>query len=178
MRLGAESVGRWGIAVLAVTGVLGVVLAVHGWSVRNTGLPRVTLGSSRPASASRSSQPPQQGPSAPGSSTPGPSPSAEHRPLLSAQPYANVAFQVWPGTPSAAAQAAMTGLSISVKRQGSALIVVAGVIGQAAQAPRRFAGGAHVYVVESSLGDDSGNTDYNLGDDALIVTDAKGGIIR
>lgn len=72
----------------------------------------------------------------------------------------------------------MTGLSVSVKRQGSALIVVAGVTGQAAQPPRRFAGGARVYVVESSLGDDSGNTDYNLGDDALIVTDAKGGIIR
>jgi hypothetical protein len=35
-----------------------------------------------------------------------------------------------------------------------------------------------VYVVEASLGDDSGNTDYNLGDDALVVTDAKGGIIQ
>lgn len=173
MRLGTESVGRWGLVILAVTGVLGVVLAVHGWSVRNTGLPRVTLGNSRPASAARSTQPPQQGPTAPG-----PSPSAEHRPLLSAQPYANVAFQVWPGTPNAAAQAAMTGLTISVKRQGSALVVVAGVIGQGQQPSRRFAGGARVYVVESSLGDDSGNTDYNLGDDALIVTDAKGGIIR
>jgi len=55
---------------------------------------------------------------------------------------------------------------------------MAGVIGQAAPTPRRYAGGARVYVVESSLGDDSGNTDYNLGDDALVVTDAKGGIIQ
>jgi hypothetical protein len=42
----------------------------------------------------------------------------------------------------------------------------------------RYVGGARVYVVEQSLGDDSGNSDYNLGDDALVVTDAKGGIIR
>lgn len=173
MRLGTESVGRWGLVILAVTGVLGVVLAVHGWSVRSADLPRVTLGGSRPAPAARSTQAPPQGPT-----PPGPSPSAQHRPLLSAQPYANVAYQVWPGTPSAAAKAALTGLSISVKRQGSALVVAAGVIGQAAPAPRRFAGGARVYVVESSLGDDSGNTDYNLGDDALVVTDAKGGIIQ
>jgi hypothetical protein len=174
MRLGTESVGRWGLAILAAAGVLGVVLAVHGWSVRSTGLPRVTLAGGRSAAAAPSTRPPQQGPTVPGHS-----PSADHhRPLLSAQPYANVAYQVWPGTPSAAAKAALTGLNVSVKQQGSALVVIAGVNGQAAPTPRRYAGGARVYVVESSLGDDSGNTDYNLGDDALIVTDARGGIIQ
>jgi hypothetical protein len=35
-----------------------------------------------------------------------------------------------------------------------------------------------VYVVEASLGDDSGNSDYSLGDDGLVVTDAQGRIIR
>jgi hypothetical protein len=35
-----------------------------------------------------------------------------------------------------------------------------------------------VYVVEASLGDDSGGTDYNLGDDGLIVTDAQGRILQ
>jgi hypothetical protein len=35
-----------------------------------------------------------------------------------------------------------------------------------------------VYVIEASLGDDSGSTDYSLGDDGLVVTDASGGIIR
>ncbi len=173
MRLGTESVGRWGLATLAVAGVLGVVLAVHGWSDRSTGLPRVTLGGGRSATATPSTRPPQQGPTASGHSQ-----SAEHRPLLSAQPYSNVSYQVWPGTPSAAAKAALIGLSVSVKQQGSVLVVTAGVNGQSAPAPRQYAGGARVYVVEASLGDDSGNTDYNLGDDALVVTDAKGGIIR
>jgi hypothetical protein len=30
MRLGGEQVGRWGIALLAVTGVAGLLLAWHG----------------------------------------------------------------------------------------------------------------------------------------------------
>jgi hypothetical protein len=34
-----------------------------------------------------------------------------------------------------------------------------------------------VYVVEASMGDDSGNSDYNLGDDGLIVTDAAGRVV-
>ena len=32
MRVGGELVGRWGLAVLAVAGVAGLVLAIHGWS--------------------------------------------------------------------------------------------------------------------------------------------------
>ena len=98
--------------------------------------------------------------------------------MLSKQPYASVAYQVWPGSPSAAAKTALTGLSVSVRKNGSALLVTANVNGQQAQPPRTYAGGARVYIVEASLGDDSGNTDYNLGDDALVVTDANGGIIQ
>jgi hypothetical protein len=174
MRLGTESIGRWGLVILVITGVLGGVLATHGWSARSTGLPRVTLGNNRSAPATPTTPPGSQGPTAPAQS-----PSADHkRPLLSAQPYANVSYQIWPGTPSAAAKTALIGLTVSVKQQGSALVITAGVNGQTPPAPRRYEGGVRVYVVEASLGDDSGNTDYNLGDDALIVTDAKGGIIQ
>jgi hypothetical protein len=35
-----------------------------------------------------------------------------------------------------------------------------------------------VYVIEASVGDDSGNFDYNLGDDGVVVTDGRGRIIR
>jgi len=173
MRLGTESVGRWGLAVLVVAGVAGGVLAVHGWSTRSHGLPKVTLGNSRPAKTTPTTTPPTQGPTAPSQG-----PSKGHRQLLSAQPYANVAYQIWPGTLSSAAKAALIGLKVSVKQQGSDLIVTAGVNGQPSGHPRTYADGARVYVIEASLGDDSGNTDYNLGDDALVVTDAKGGIIQ
>lgn len=177
VRLGTESVGRLGLGILAVTGVVGVVLAVHGWSTRSTGLPKTTLGTS--ASAPPATSPPTTSPShQAGPTAPAPSPSAGHRPLLSAQPYASAAYLVWPGTPSAAAQAALTGLHVSVSRQGSDLVVTAGVVGQPAPPPRRFAGGVRVYVVEQSFGDDSNNSDYNLGDDALVVTDANGGIVK
>jgi hypothetical protein len=67
----------------------------------------------------------------------------------------------------------MTGLIVTVRKQGNGLLVTAGVTGQPAAAPHLYAGGSRVYVVEASLGDDSGNTDYNLGDDGLVVTDAQ-----
>ena len=41
-----------------------------------------------------------------------------------------------------------------------------------------YSGGAHVYVIEAALGDDSGNSDFNLGDDGIVVTDARGRILR
>jgi len=79
---------------------------------------------------------------------------------------------------SAAARLALTGLKVSVHRQGSGISVTAGVIGQASPAPRLYPQGARVYVVETSMGDDSGNTDYNLGDDGLVVTTAQGSIVQ
>ena len=85
---------------------------------------------------------------------------------------------MWPGAPSAAAQAAETGLVIKVSRQGSGISVVAGVAGQPAPAAKFYPGGAAVYVVEASMGDDSGNSDFNLGDDGLVVTDSQGRILQ
>ena len=35
-----------------------------------------------------------------------------------------------------------------------------------------------MYVVEASLGDDANNSDYNLGDDGLVVTDSSGRIVQ
>ena len=72
----------------------------------------------------------------------------------------------------------MTGLSISVIRTLNGIQVTAGVVGQQSAPAQLYAGGAKVYVIEASLGDDSGNADYNLGDDALVVTNAVGRILR
>jgi hypothetical protein len=36
----------------------------------------------------------------------------------------------------------------------------------------------HIYFVEANLGDDSGNSDYNLGDDGVVVTDASGHLVQ
>ena len=183
MRFSGKPAGPLGFALLAVTALTGVVLAVHGWSGRHSGLPAGALaaGSSSQAPGARPARPGRTaGPSAPAATPggPGASPAAGPGPLLSAQSYAQYSFRVWPGTPGAAGQAALTGLTVKVLRHGSGIMVTAGVIGQSPSAPRFYANGAVVYVVEASLGDDSGNSDYSLGDDALVVTDAQGRILQ
>ena len=77
-----------------------------------------------------------------------------------------------------AAQQAATGLTISVTRQPGGIVVRAGVAGQPTGPAHFYANGRGVYIIESSLGDDSANVDYNLGDDGLVVTDAHGRILR
>ena len=118
------------------------------------------------------------GPTARASTAPAATPSASGNagPLLSSEPFAQFAYLVWPGTQSAAAQQAMSGLTISVSRRAGGLSVRAGVTGQPLPSAQFYPNGARVYVIESSLGDDSTNIDYNLGDDGLVVTDAQGRI--
>ncbi len=178
-----------GLALLAITGLVGFVLAVHGWSGRNGGLAPGTLTGASSSSVAKAG-PPQPsrpagssgraGPTAPAaaSQAPGGSTAASPGALLRDQSYAQYAYRVWPGTPGPAAQAALTGLSVKVRGQGSGIVVTAGVSGQPGGAPRFFAHGTAVYVIEASLGDDSGNSDYSLGDDGLVITDAHGRILR
>ena len=184
--------GRWGLAVLAVTGVAGLMLAIHGWSGRGASvapsLAGGTLGtaSATPSGTVPSSAAPSQAtspagapapsaassPGATGSSSPTPGP------LLSSEPFASVAYQIWPGPVSSTANQALIGLTISVHKRASGLAVTAAVRGQGTATTRLYPGGVRVYVIEASLGDDSGNSDYSLGDDGLVVTDAQGRIIQ
>lgn len=180
-RLG--SVGPRGMAVLAVAGLVGVLLAVHGWSARGSSAALGSIGGTGQVSASSSASTSQGSPSSSPGPTAGSTPSsgasaATPGPLLSSQSFASYAFLVWPGTPNQASRAALTGLSVTVHRKGTGISVAAGVNGQTAAAPQYYPAGARVYVVEASLGDESGNTDYNLGDDGIIVTDAHGRIVQ
>lgn len=179
MRFTDKPTGPAGFALLAVTALAGVVLAVHGWSGRHARLLPGALSGSSPSQAVSPSAPAAT-PSSPAAtpSSPATSPEASPGPLLSTQSYAQYSFRVWPGTPGAAARAALSGLTVKVLRQGSGIMVTAGVTGQPAGPSRFYAHGAVVYVVEASLGDDSGNSDYNLGDDGLAVTDAQGRILQ
>jgi hypothetical protein len=162
---------------MVVTGMAGAGLAVHGWSARTSGVTPALASGSRPAAPAPAASPPASSPAQAGPS-PSASAGASVGPKLSSEPYANAAFQIWPGSPSAAAKRALTGLSVSVRRQGTGISVTAGVAGQPAGAPRFYPTGARVYVIEASLGDDSGNSDYSLGDDGLAVTDSQGRIVQ
>lgn len=91
---------------------------------------------------------------------------------------AAVAYQIWPGPVSSTASQALTGLAISVHQRASGLAVAAAARGQAPAASHLYPGGVRVYVIEATLGDDSGSLDYSLGDDGVVVTDAHGRIIQ
>jgi hypothetical protein len=172
--------GSRGLAVLLLAGLAGIALAVLGWSQRYTGLVAHAVGglgsASAPATPAASPRPaatvPQAGQSAASSAAASPGP------LLSAEPYAQFAYLEWPGTPSVAARQAASGLTISVTRQAGGIAVRAGVTGQPTGPAHFYANGRGVYVIESSLGDDTASVDYNLGDDGLVVTDAHGRILR
>ena len=204
-------VGPRGFGVLLLAGLIGVALAIVGWSQRGTGLvaPSVGLGASAPARTTPAQTAPAQTAPAPqatpttqasatpavqasatpatgGTPSPGssqatpvaqPSATASVGPWLGSEPYAKFAYLVWPGTLSTASQAAMSGLTISVARKTGGIAVVAGVTGQQLAPARFYPGGAKVYVIETSLGDDSGSLDYNLGDDGLVVTNGQGDIV-
>jgi hypothetical protein len=164
-----------------VTAIVGVVLANHGWSTYHSSATPGSLAGNSTAQAA-STPAPRSATTGSGHS-PGPATSptgsaSSPGPLLASEPYAQYAFQVWPGTPTANAKAALTGLSVTVHSQSGGLLVTAGVNGQAAGAPHLYRGGTRVYVVEASMGDDSGASDYNLGDDGLVVTDAQGRIVQ
>jgi hypothetical protein len=176
-------VGPRGSALLTAAGLAGVLLGVHGWSVRGSSAALGSIGRTGSAAANPASNPSTVAPSRTAGPTAGPTPSSgtsvpKPGPLLSSQSFASYSFQVWPGPRSQASQSALIGLSVSVHRQGTGISVTAGVSGQAPSAPQLYPLGARVYVVEASLGDDSGNSDYNLGDDGIIVTDAHGRIVQ
>ena len=168
MRTSGRSVGPRGVTLLLVTAVAGTVLAAHGWLDRTSGVASGALGGAGSSTSSAAS---------PGGS-PGQSSAARVGPTLRSQSFAPYAFLVWPGPQNAAAKSAMTGLSIAVHRTGSGISVKAGVISQQQAPAHSYVGGARVYVVEASLGDEAGNSDYNLGDDGVVVTDAHGRIVQ
>jgi hypothetical protein len=173
-------VGPRALAVLGVTAVLGVVLANHGWSTyHSTTSPGSLAGGAAHVTSTPATRPAASGNSHAAAPASGPSGSSSSPgPLLSSEPYAQYAYQVWPGTPSAAAKAALTGLSVTVHSQTSGLSVTASINGQPAGAPHLYPGGVRVYIVEAAMGDDSGTSDYNLGDDGLVVTDTQGRIVQ
>jgi hypothetical protein len=163
---------------LSIAGIAGVCLAIVGWSQRGTGLvaPLITASPSQSASASAAPSSPSATPSGNAASSPAP---AAAGPLLSTQPYASYAYQVWPGPLSADGKLALTGFTLTVTRVTGGITVKAIQDGTPMTSASHFyPGGATVYVLDSNLGDDGGgNVDYNETDDGLIVTNTQGQVL-
>lgn len=182
--LRAERVGTVGLAVLLVTAALAGVLAIHGYGNRGLALPSVAAaaspGRSQPPRTTTTTTKGAAANSTSGStSTSTTSPPTKLGPALSSTQYASYAYRIYPGPVSAATQQAMAGYSISTKVSGANVVVAVSAAGSS-QAPSRrtYSATDKVYFIEASLGDDSGSTELNPGDDGLIVTNPQGRIVE
>jgi hypothetical protein len=155
-----STLGPRGIALLSVTGIAGVILAVLGWSQRGTGLIAGQSGAPLPSAAPGASGPPGAGPA------------------LRSEPYASYTYQVWPGPLSANGRQAIAGFTLAVASRGGGIALRADQNGQAMRSASHFyPGGAKVYAIDSTLGDEGGNTDYDTADDGLVVTNSRGQVL-
>jgi hypothetical protein len=195
MRLGNERVGPWGICLLALTGLVGAALAAQGYGHGAViAGPVGAIGASRPAASPPGTSTvtptprptPSTVPSTPSTRAPNRATSAptgvgaqKLGPLLSATQYAQYAYQLYPGRQSSQARLATAGFNVRVTRLGDTITVTVAASGAQQNAQTtNYPAGDHVYFIEATFGDDSGDTDYNFGDDGIIVTNSEGRIIE
>ena len=131
--------------------------------------------------ATQSSQPAQSTQSAQGSqgATSSATASASKAPgqLLSSTQYGSYAYQIYPGTPSAQAQQALSGFQVSFKSLagGKEQVTINTAGGQSQSAS--FQATDKLYIIETRTGDDGFGQDTNYGDDGFILTDQGGHIV-
>jgi hypothetical protein len=177
-----SALGPRGLSVVTIAGIVGVCLAIVGWTQRGTGLVAPLI-SSPPTQSATAAAPPTAtatpSPTATASPTDTASPTAAAGPQLRTESYASYAYQVWPGPLSADGKLALTGFSLTVTRQSGGITVKAIQDGTPMTSVSHFyANGAKVYVLDSNLGDDGGgNVDYDESDDGLVVTNAQGQVL-
>ena len=78
-----------------------------------------------------------------------------------------------------ATRRALAGFSVSVKSLGSQVRLRVVVQGSSQQPiTHTYAKSDRIYFIEASMGDDPGMSEYNFGDDGLVVTDARGRLLE
>jgi len=177
MRIAGESLGAKGAAALSATAIVAAVLAIHGYA--NPGSLGLTgssaLGSGHQTGATVS---PKASASASPPGSPSPTKPASQGPLLSSTSYGSYAYQLYPGSPSATARLALAGFSFTATPSGSTVQFSLSVVGSGQPAQRKsYPVSDHIYFIEASFGDDSGNAEYNFGDDGVVATDATGHVV-
>jgi hypothetical protein len=98
--------------------------------------------------------------------------------LLASSPYAAFAFQVYPTAASGLSQAA-DGFTIQVPPDGAGyrLLKVESQNGGGGYS-QAISSRDRVYFVEGQMGDDGPGSDVNFGDDGVLITNAKGYILK
>ena len=183
MRIAGEALGKRGAIALSVAAAAAAILAVHGYTEPGAldlaGSGALTTGHApKTAPGSAGTSAPKGTPSPAASPSASPSSQTTPGPLLSQTSYASYTYQLYPGSPSASARQALAGFTFSARRAGASVDFTLYVSG-GGQSPisKTYPASDHIYFVEANLGDDSGNSEYNFGDDGLIATDATGHVV-
>lgn len=184
-RLDVRSIG---IAILVVVGIIGVVLGARGWSVRNAGSVAGNLsavggtGSSSTTSTSPTSTSTTRSTSnSSGTSTTAPStsPPKSKGPTLASAGYTPYAYEIYPAKENATTRLALAGFNYSIHPSGSSVSLNLTIAGSGQSAVKKsYPSVDKIYFIDTTLGDDSNNSDYSYGDDGLIATDASGHIVQ
>lgn len=98
---------------------------------------------------------------------------------LSDEPYASRAYLISSDTLSAQSKIAIAGFEIQKQKasDGGMDITLKAVNPEYHDQQYHLRTGDQLYFIETSFGDDSGNQEYNLGDDSAVVVDANGYIV-
>jgi len=100
-------------------------------------------------------------------------------PLLSSTQYAQYAYRIYPAPENPSARLALAGFNIRVTPATAKITVSISAVGNSGGAQTTsYPADARVYFIEATFGDDSGNADYNYGDDGVVVTNSKGQIVE
>lgn len=98
--------------------------------------------------------------------------------LFSATQYASYSYQIYPGPMSSQARAAFSGYNMSTSTlvNGSVLINIT-VNGMPNHQSVVVKPNYKLYIIETSMGDDSPNFDSSLGDDGFALVNATGYLV-
>ncbi len=195
LHLGPDRVGPQGLAIILIAALIAVALGIRGFLSPGLLAGPSSFAPPRPTSSVPSSPPTTSAPRVKRAGDVGTSqPSVEHQPrgrqpptarptaklgpLLSSTQFASVAYQIYPNPVSSTAQSALAGFQVSFKHGGSQVVMTITASGTS-QPPthQTYAASDRVYFIEASFGDDSGNQEFNLGDDGVIATNAQGRIV-
>jgi hypothetical protein len=182
MHIAGESVGRHGAVALTLAAAAAALLAVHGYgypgSLGHIGAGVISGGRPTPR-ATTSDASPRATPTSAAPTSASPHGTATAGPLLSTTQYAGYTYQLYPGTPYGSARQALAGFTFSAHRTAASVTFTLTVSG-GSQPPvtKSYSASDHIYFVEANLGDDSANSDYNFGDDGVVVTDASGHVVQ
>jgi cytoskeletal protein RodZ len=188
MRIGQEKIGPRGRTILVIAAVVAVAMGIYGWgrgtiavggtlSLSNGQAPTTT--SSPTTSSPTTSSPTTSSSTTPRSHPTTSVPTQKVGPLLSSTQYASYAYELYPGPQNSQTKLATAGFKIRITpNQGTVTVSVTSTGSSQAPQVSTIASSDKVYFIEASFGDDSNDSEYNMGDDGLIFTNAAGRIVQ